>query len=234
MDGRASATHRPTEMGSKLSKHPAVFNPLILATINDMLGDADPVLDPFAGVGGIFDLPRHPSGLLREIEGLEIEEKWANLRPKITHASALDIPWEDGYFGAIATSPTYGNRMADQYDGRDGSKRHTYRIALGQPLHEENSGALQWGVDYRVFHMRAWLEARRVLAPGGKFILNIKDHIRDGERQRVADWHVECLRGWLGFGLVERREVKSPGMRFGSNADLRIDYEEVILFVRPS
>ena len=217
-----------------MSNHPATFNPLILATINDMLGDADPVLDPFAGVGGIHTLPRHPNGLVRDTHGIEIEHEWADNHPRNIHASALDIPYEDGYFGAIATSPTYGNRMADQYDGRDGSKRHTYRIALGHDLSEDNSGALQWGFEYRLFHMRAWMEAKRVLEPGGKFILNIKDHIRGGERQRVADWHVECLRGWLGLGLVERREVKSPGIRFGANADLRIDHEEVILFVRGS
>ena len=48
---------------------------------------------------------------------------------------------------------------------------------------------MQWGDAYRSFHVKAWREAWRVLRPGGRFVLNIKDHIRNGERMPVTDWH---------------------------------------------
>lgn len=105
---------------------------------------------------------------------------------------------------------------------RDASRRNTYRHALGRPLHPANSGTLQWGDDYRTFHVAAWAELARVLTPGGRFVLNIKDHIRRGERQHVTDWHCEALAA-LGFAEIEHRRVDCPGQRFGANGGVRID-----------
>jgi hypothetical protein len=51
---------------------------------------------------------------------------------------------------------------------------------LGRPLTPGNSGALQWGEEYRALHVAVWTECRRVLKPGGIFVLNVKDHIRGG------------------------------------------------------
>ena len=78
------------------------------------------------------------------------------------------------------TSPTYGDRLADHHDARDGSVRHSYKHDLGRDLHPDNSGAMQWGPAYRDFHTAAWVEVRRVLRPGGRFVLNVKDHVRGG------------------------------------------------------
>jgi hypothetical protein len=39
----------------------------------------------------------------------------------------------------------YENRFADTYDGRDGSKRYTYRIALGRMPTEGSAAVFQWG-----------------------------------------------------------------------------------------
>lgn len=208
--------------------HPATFTPAILDAINSLLGDAALVLDPFAGVGGIHALQK---GGNRLTIGVEVEPEWAAASPYTYCGSALALPFANESFDAIATSPTYGNRMADTYDGRDGSRRATYRIALGRPLSEDNSGGLQWGREYREFHESAWAEAVRVLRPEGRFVLNIKDHIRDGVVQRVADWHVSALE-YLGLDLVERLKVKSPGFRMGRNHDKRVDYEEVILLIK--
>lgn len=225
-----------------MSEHPATFNAAILAVLDSLLPEEGIILDPFAGVGGVH-LLKH-DGNSRLTIGVEIEQEWADENEWTFQGSALDLPYlstgEQDFkgFDAIVTSPTYGNRMADQYDGRDGSKRATYRIALGHDLHEDNSGSLQWsndlvkGLPYKEFHDKAWAEAVRVLAFGGHFLLNIKDHIRGGERMFVSDWHVGNLVN-KGLICVNRIEVQSPGMRFGANGNARIDYEEVVHLIKP-
>ena len=65
-----------------------------------------------------------------------------------------------------------------------------------------------------------------MLKPGGRFILNIKDHIRGGKRQHVTGWHLDVLTA-IGFRLVTQREVPVPGIRVGRNADARIGFETV-------
>jgi SAM-dependent methyltransferase len=107
--------------------------------------------------------------------------------------------------------------------------RHTYRHSLGRPLDPRNSGQLQWGNDYRAFHILAWTEVRRVLRPGGAFILNIKDHIRDGQRQPVTNWHALTLLQ-LGFTCTARIHVPTPGQRHGAHGDKRIAYESLLKF----
>jgi hypothetical protein len=206
--------------------HPAKFTPAILAVVDELLGDAVTVLDPFAGTGGI-----HILSPKRRTYSLEIEPEWAALHEFTVCGSALNLPWPDEFFDAVATSPTYGNRMAATYDGRDGSQRSTYRTALGRELSEGNSGSLQWGQAYRDFHTRTWVEAIRVLKPGGRFVLNCKDHYRGGVLQRVTDWHVGEL-GRLGLRLTDRRQVRCRGNRFGANSLLRADCEEVILLLK--
>jgi hypothetical protein len=107
--------------------------------------------------------------------------------------------------------------------------RLTYTHKLGHALNPNNSGAMQWGTEYRAFHVAAWTEARRVLEPGGVFVLNIKDHIRGGVRRKVTDWHIEALEA-LGFVWTEHVKVDCPGMRYGQNGSARVDYESVIRF----
>lgn len=198
-----------------------------MSVFAELTRDATKLLDPFAGTGRIFELAR--PGLC--IVGIEIEEEWAGSRNGMACANALSLPFPTGSFDAICTSPTYGNRMADHHNARDASRRVTYRHAIGRPLHPQNSGAMQWGAEYRAFHEKAWMECRRVLRPGGVFVLNIKDHIRGGERQAVTDWHIATILQ-LGFTHAESRHVPTPGMRFGANANTRIAYESVVKFVR--
>jgi len=208
-------------------RHPAKYSDVLLPVFIRMLRGSTRILDPFGGVGGIFILqPWLPDA---QIEAVEIEPEYAAQNSRTTLGNALYLPWPDNYFDAVCTSPTYSNRMADCHNARDGSRRNTYTHAIGHKLHPDNSGAMQWGPEYKNFHVSAWREAKRVLQPGGKFILNIKDHIRNGKRQYVTDWHIEAL-GILGFSVMEHAQVECPGNRNGENAEKRMAYESVILF----
>ena len=210
--------------------HPAKFNDAILKEINRMLGGAKTVLDPFAGTGRIHNLP-----VGRETWGVEIEPEWADMHPFTACGDFLRMQFPNdvvphAQFDAIATSPAYANRMADSYAGdKKGSARHTYRIALDRPLSHNNSGGMQWGKSYRNFHIAAWRKAYDLVKPGGRLVLNIKDHVRKGKVVPVTMWHIATLEA-AGFELSQAKDIPAPGNRHGANADLRVDFESVLLF----
>jgi tRNA G10 N-methylase Trm11 len=151
------------------------------------------VLDPFAGTGRIASIPG-----IRAV-AIEIEQEWATQ----VVGNALQLPFAAETFDAVFTSCTYGNHMADHHNARDGSKRNTYRHTLGHELHPDNSGQLQWGEQYRLFHEIAWMEVWRLLKPSGMFLLNISDHIRKGVVVPVSEWHESTVVN-IGFTIVSR------------------------------
>lgn len=211
--------------------HPAKYSDAILRIFNQLLPNGTSrILDPFGGTGKLRDI--RPHAIINELE-----PEWALLADArggngTTVGNALHLPYCNASFDAICCSPTYANRMADAYDGRDGSRRNTYRIALGRELHPENSGGLQWGSAYRAFHELAWRECWRVLRPNGKFVLNVSNHIRGGREIGVTDWHREALHR-IGFWCWDTYRVSTPRNRCGTNGDARVEYESVILFEKP-
>lgn len=207
------------------SSHPAKYTDALLLTMAKMALGQKRILDPFGGTGKVFVLEYWLPHA--EIQAVELEPEWAARNPRVTQGNALYLPWGDGYFDTIITSPTYGNRMADGLI--DGSERITYTAKLGRKLHPDNSGGMQWGPKYRTFHEQAWKEAKRVLEPGGLFILNIKDHIRNARRIFVTDWHIKTL-GDLGFSLLQHEKISVPSMGYGQNGADRVPYESVISF----
>lgn len=209
-------------------EHPAPFSDPILNTIGEKVRGASTVLDPFAGVGNVHKL-RDLADVEKTI-GIEIEPEWAAKHPDTIEGNALDMPFDDGSIPAIVTSPTYGNRMADHHDAKDDSTRHTYKHTLGRNLNESNSGQLQWGDEYRAFHLKAWTEAVRVLEPGGTFVVNVKDHIRDRAKQQVVAWHVDTLCRVLGLECVGHDLVPTKGLMAGENHDARTVAEVVLTF----
>ena len=88
---------------------------------------------------------------------------------------------------------------------------------------------MQCGKEYKEFHRKAWLEAKRVLVLEGKLIINIKDHIRNGEIQPVTKWHIETC---LDIGLKMEGEVSIPvgGLTHGENYEKRIPHESLLVF----
>ena len=212
--------------------HPARFSTPILAEINRLLGarlaPEASVLDPFAGVGGIHNLPY-------TTVGVEIEPEWAATHPQTvcgdsTQLSSLFPGYE---FDAIVTSPAYGNRMADNYAGdAKGTRRFTYRVSLGRALSEGNGAGMQWGASYRELHAAVWAECWSVLRPGGWMVVNVSNHIRAGVEQPVVEWHLSTLLA-LGFRVDEVVAVGTARVGFGANRDLRVSAERVLVMSKP-
>lgn len=242
-------------------KHPAKYSKTVWLTIYRDVAklvamhpekDTWHVLDPFAGVGGIFDLHTmegdwNPNELTFKITAVEIEEPWAvqaraHQRYRDAHDQVVAMDFFDfavhpavrESFDLIITSPTYGNRMADHHtpSPEDTSERNTYRHKLGRPLAEGSSAGLQWGDEYREFHRAAWDEVFDLLEPGGYLILNVKDHIRKGTKQPVAAWH-RAYCGSIGFNLVSDSQVGVSGNRQGENHEVRVEHEHVFLLHKP-
>jgi tRNA G10 N-methylase Trm11 len=214
-------------------QHPAKYTDALLSAFVRMLNGCNRILDPFGGTGKVFLLNVWYPDM--DIQAVEIEPEWARINPRTTLGNALALPWRDNYFDAICTSPTYGNRMADRLIDLSNCARDynyiTYSQKLNRNLHQDNSGAMQWGEAYREFHVKAWTEATRVLAPCGTFVLNIKNHIRAGKEQLVTEWHIETLLS-LGYQLIEHEKINTPSMRYGQNSEKRIEYESVIKFTK--
>lgn len=209
--------------------HPAPFSDKIIPVLATMLDASHKrVLDPFAGVGRIHELRSIVDWDLETI-GVELEPEWAELHPDTIVGNALSLKFDEGAFDAVVTSPTYGNRLADHHNAKDGSVRRSYTHDLGRQLQEDNSGAMHWGSKYRDFHTKAWIEAKRVIRPQGRLVLNISDHIRKKQRQFVSSWQTQALFS-LGFVLVDAARVETPRLRHGANGEARTPSELVLVF----
>ena len=220
--------------------HPAKFTPAILDVVAaELAAEANRrgldrsdlrVLDPFAGTGRVHLL----SGAT---VGVELEPEWAAMAPGTLLGDARLLPFGPGSFDAVATSPAYGNRLADHHAAKDGSVRRSYTHTLGRALTAGNAGTMPYrdrqGDDapYRVLNRVAWAEVRRVLVAGGMLVVNVSDFVAGGERQHVTDWHVGVL-GVLGFTVERTRTVETPRLRYGANRQ-RVSGETVVVLRAP-
>ena len=217
---------RKCEESGVKAKHPAVMGAHILDACKTLLpSEGCRVLDPFAGLGTTAKLlPRY------DVVGVEIEKEWADQYEKTICGDSLIVVPTLGKFDVVLTSPTYGNRMADDFEASDTSKRITYRHKLGRRLSNGTTANLYYGKrnkKYEDLHSKIWKVCVDALKNNGIFILNCKDFISLGSVMEVTKWHIETLEGY-GMSVVKSIRVPSRGMRFGSNSQQRIDYENVI------
>ncbi len=123
---------------SSKTRHPAKYSEEFLPLFADLLKGYRNVLDPMAGTCKISEIKRF--GYQGKIYANELEREWVetwdykdNL-DEITFCDAQDLPYNEGFFDSICTSPTYGNRMADHHNAKDGSKRNTYNSFYRQEI----------------------------------------------------------------------------------------------------
>lgn len=209
-------------------------------------GDRQPIVNIYVGGGfpGILTAMGRlrPERLIRKLAELGVHSR--SIQPWRVKVEAVEpVGVRDIQVIESSTRTYFGEgylmHNSDHHEAKDGSKRNTYRHKLGRALHPNNAGQMQWGREYRNLHAKVWKACTNVIhagwaadtKPDGYFILNIKDHIRSGERIEVAKWHVNMLHS-LGWKLAENQKVKTRGNRYGANADLRVDFEYVLLFER--
>lgn len=213
--------------------HPAKFSADIMVKISqivvaksNMFDAPIRILDPMAGVGRIHKL--HVPGYFHTT-GLEIEPEWANQHGQTIEGDATEMPFDDNSFDIIATSPPYGNRMADQFVSKDGTKRMTYYHFLGRRLHENSAAGMHFGPQYQKTMREIFIECKRVLVPNGLIILNVSDFIKNGDVVDVVKWYKEMLID-LGYKVIRQDDIRTKRMRYGANHKLRVPSEAVITF----
>lgn len=210
----------------KPTPHPAKYSEGLIPAFAALVPAPARVLDPFAGTGRIHEMRDHGD---YDTVGVEIEPEWADLHDDTICCDARCMPFEDGSFDAVVTSPTYGNKMAGSTESHfDAADRHGYTWALERPLADGNTGGHHWGDAYRTLHVEAWAESHRVLRPGGRLVLNIKDHWRDGRRAPVTGWHLTHLVSVLGMSIDTVDAVPAPANRSAEHGDLRVGGYEMV------
>lgn len=239
--------------------HPARFSDEVLEVLRDLVPPGSLVLDPFAGTGRIHEIagddvltigveiePEWACWHERTVvaDALHLPEWWTGLFDVVVTSPVYGNRMSDHQepaercsrclgTGTWPPEPSmlYTQEPCEKCEGK-GFREYTrisYRHKLGRPLHPNNAGQLQWGSRYRNFHAAAWAEVDRVLAPGGRFVLNVSDHVRGGQVQLVTAWHVDTVEG-LGLRKLKEIEVPTRRMRFGQNHEARVKHESVVVF----
>lgn len=253
-------------------RHPATFSTQIIKcmaeSIEELTRPPRVVLDPFAGIGKIHQLHDH---LQRVITiGVELESEWAEQAPRGEYMRTIcgDALANMRCFtamkmrvDAIATSPCYGNRMADKHTAGDKcslckgsgerrvgrklvvctpctkckgtglSPRRSYRHDLGRLPSDGSAAIMQWGPEYRAFHGEALQLMHDTLRRRGVLALNIKDHVRGGKLQRVPQWWRRTAIA-SGFEIDHTWTIPQNGNRHGANHAARASNELVYVFRR--
>ena len=63
-----------------------------------------------------------------------------------------------------------------------------------------------------------------MLRPHSTLMVNISNHIRNGQEMPVVEWHIETLKA-LGFLLRKDEKIVTPRNRYGANSEARVGHE---------
>ena len=215
------------------NKHPAKYTDSFIPLFSKLLEGKNNVLDPFGGTGKLALIKDY--GFTGRVICNELEREWVDYSYNVNEwhfGDAAKMIWaKDESFDAICTSPTYGNRMADHHNAKDGSKRITYKHRLGKELSPNNTGMMQWGEQYRETHKNIYSECIRVLKKDGVLILNVSNHIRKKQEVDVVSFHRESIVS-LGLSLREEIKMHTPRMGFGRNRNARVENEFILVFTK--
>lgn len=249
MSARSTGKRR-TPPSPDWPEHPAKWSDSILDKIAEWirmepsLSKNLAILDPCGGVGKIGALrQRLPDHKLR-ITSNDIEPGWAKQGTAwgCDHLTWLDASisrpeWMDR-FDLVITSFTYGNRMSDHHKAKDGSKRFSYFHCYGVDLSHRNTGLYKASQDdYWLLHEEILATIVLSLRPGGRFILNMSDHIKTrkvgGEKikevQRVSA-RMAALAMANCFVMEDWIQVATPRLKQGQNHANRMDHENIFIF----
>jgi hypothetical protein len=102
-----------------IADHPAEYSEEVLDEFVKLVPRNVTVLDPMAGTG--WKLATALEG--RKIVGIELEPEWADAHPCVQQGNALHLPFKNGRFRWVVTSPVYGNRMSDHHDAKETCKK---------------------------------------------------------------------------------------------------------------
>ncbi len=239
-----------------MTDHPAVFSQPILERLTQLVDRLDgPVLDLLGPEAGLIHRLGRDDTIGVEIEP---EWAAMHPRTIQGDAAALPFPdasfgvvvtsppygnrMADQYLGSadnekcrpcLGTGVVFNGGEGDDCrkcdgTGRAKSTRRGYAISLGHLVDQRSSAGDQWGTRYRYRSEAHLREIRRVLRPGGTFILNISDHVRNGQRQYVTDWWVQTA-SRLGLAFVTAETVTTRRYGLGQNRGSRIDGEQIVV-----
>lgn len=224
------------------ASHPAPFSGPVMDVLKDVIAEwPGPVLDPYAGIGRVHELGREDTW------GIEIEPEWARAHSRTFDGDSSELEAVNEVTTnlfiprprAIVTSPDYGNRMADQYLGTPTERavraetgrlprRRGYAISLGRRVSDGSGAGHHFGPKYRQIHLDVMTAVTKVCLPEAKLALNVSDSINAREVRGVFRWWLQMV-AHLGWRIEDLIPVETRRFRDGSNSDLRVEQEWVIV-----
>lgn len=228
--------------------HPARFSTEIIGVVRELLNaryqskPEEVLFDPFAGTGEA--LRALANDLFMDYGGVEIEPAFI-VAPNIKQGDATDLSSYPTVPYIIFTSPAYPNGMADHFEAKDDSKRHTYRKAnallegADRELHPNNQA--RYGYRGTKRHGKStkrdeyWRIAREAVMCWGSaemILLNVSDfkHSRGEIEPLVQDWRT--LLSSFGWSAQTEIPVGTKRQRQGANGNERMDVEVVVVAER--
>jgi hypothetical protein len=214
-----------------LDKNPAPFSDEIVDALRILIPRHVPkghvIHDPFAGDG--VKLAELCDQLGYEFLGTDLEH-WRGRDYRVIRGNSKD----EGTYPAgpfvVATSPTYNNGVNDHFAPRETSRRLTYRVAAGRPLHPDNTGRYS-GRGSATAERVYWEITRAVVAHWPDLALvNVKDSYREDELYPFVK-HWRTVLTDHGY-RVRAKMVACPGWRFGTNGKSRAASEAILIASR--